>query len=196
MIKLQLSQTKPMITTTNTNLTLEEFLQQSETKPASEFINGKIKQKPIPQGEHSCIQIELCTAINQLTQSQKIAYALPELRCTFGNRSIVPDVVVFQWERIPRTEKGRIANRFNTYPDWSIEILSPRQSSIAVLDNLLFCSEYGTQLGWLINPEEEVIVIVFSEQKVKVFKAEDTLPVLENVELKLTVNDVFYWLNF
>ena len=184
-----------MITITNPSLTLEEFLQQPETKPASEFIEGQIIQKPMPQGEHSTIQAELVSIINQVTKPPKIAYALPELRCTFGGRSVVPDVVVFEWERIPRTEKGRIANRFNTYPDWSIEILSPDQSYIKVLDNLLFCSEYGTQLGWLINPEEEVILVVFSEQKVKLFKGEDILPVLENIDLTLTVNDIFSWLS-
>ena len=48
-----------MITTIDASLTLEEFLQQPETKPASEFINGKIRQKPMPQGEHSTIQAEL-----------------------------------------------------------------------------------------------------------------------------------------
>lgn len=184
-----------MITTIDASLTLEEFLEQPETKPESEFINETIIQKPMPQGEHSRIQIKLCTAINQITEAQKIAYALPELRCTFGNQSIVPDVAVFKWERIPRTETGRIANRFNTYPDWGIEILSPEQSYLKVLDKLLFCSEYGTQLGWLINPEEEVILLVFSEQKVKLFHGEDILPVLENIDLKLTVNDIFSWLS-
>ena len=184
-----------MITTTNLSLTLEEFVQQPETKPASEFIEGKIIQKPMPQGEHSRLQIKLCTAINQVTETKKIAYALPELRCTFGNRSIVPDVVVFRWDRIPRNEKGRIANRFNTYPDWSIDILSPAQSYTKVLDNLLFCSQHGTKLGWLINPEEEVIFVVLKEQKVQLLREEDVLPVLENIDLKLTVNDVFAWLN-
>lgn len=178
-----------------TSLTLEEFLQQPESKPASQFINGKIEQKPMPQGEHSTIQAELVSTINQIAKPKKIAYALPELRCTFGGRSIVPDVVIFSWERIPRTEKGRIANHFNTYPDLSIEILSPDQSSLKVLDNLLFCSEYGTQLGWLINPEEEMILVVFPEQKVKLFKGDDILPMLDKIDLKLTVNDVFNWLN-
>ncbi len=114
----------------------------------------------------------------------EITYALPELRCNFGDRSLVPDVVVFQWERIPRTEKGRIANRFNTYPDWSIEILSPAQSYLKVLDNLLFCSQYGTKLGWLIPPEEEFILVVFPEQKVKLFKAHDSLPVFRKYRAK------------
>ncbi len=29
-------------------LTLEEFLQQPETKPASEFVDGRVEQKPMP----------------------------------------------------------------------------------------------------------------------------------------------------
>ncbi len=33
-------------------LTLEEFLKLPETKPAREYIDGKIIQKPMPQGKH------------------------------------------------------------------------------------------------------------------------------------------------
>jgi Uma2 family endonuclease len=183
-----------MITTARNRLTLEEFLRQPETKPASEFINGEIQQKAMPQGEHSRLQIKLCTGINQVAKEQKIAYALPELRCTFSERSLVPDVVIFYWDRIPRKELGRIANRFNTYPDWAIEILSPGQSQMKVLDNLLHCSKSGTKLGWLINPEEEIILAVFPEQKVELYQGQDVLPVLENIDLNLTVNDIFTWL--
>ena len=78
------------------SLTLEEFLTRPETKPACESINGKIIQKPLPQGEHSLLQGKLCETINKATNSDQIAYAVPELRCTFGGRSIVPDLVVFR----------------------------------------------------------------------------------------------------
>ena len=110
--------------------------------------------------------------------------------------SIVPDVVVSEWDRISLTDTGKIANRINTYPDWCIEILSPEQSLTQVLDKLLCCSEIGTQLGWLINPEEEVIFAILPEQKLRLFKNDDTLPVLEKIDLKLTVNEVFNWLKF
>lgn len=185
-----------MVTTVKPKLTLENFLQQPETKPASEFIDGKITQKPMPQGQHSVIQSELVSIINQTAKSDKIAYAFPELRCNFESRSIVPDVVVLQWDRIPLTDTGKIANRINIYPDWCIEILSPEQSLTQVLDKLLFCSQIGTQLGWLINPEEEAIFAILPEQKLRLFKNDDTLPVLEKVNLKLTVNEVFNWLKF
>lgn len=131
--------------TLESRLTLAAFLEQPETKPASEFISEEIIQKPTPQGEHSLIQIELCKAIDQVVQPQKIAKAFPELRCTFGGVSIVPDISVFRWEKIPTQPSGQIANRFNIHPDWAIEILSPDQSLTKVLRSLLHCSQHGTE---------------------------------------------------
>jgi len=61
-----------------------------ETKPASEYIDGQVYQNPMPK-EQQHIQIELASAINQVGKPQK-AYALTELRCTFGGGSIVPDI--------------------------------------------------------------------------------------------------------
>ena len=37
-------------------MTLEEFLKLPETKPASEYIEGEIIQKPMPKTKHSCLQ--------------------------------------------------------------------------------------------------------------------------------------------
>jgi Uma2 family endonuclease len=127
-------------------ITLETFLELPETKPASEYIDGQINQKPMPQAEHSLLQVELCNTINYVTKPQKIALALPELRCVFDGAAIAPDVAVFRWERIPPQESGRIANRFESHPDWAIEILSPNQSQIKVLRNLLHCCKNGTEL--------------------------------------------------
>lgn len=92
---------------------LPEFLALPETKPASEYINGKIHQKPMPQGKHSTLQGRLVAEINRVGQSEKLAYAFPELRCTFGDRSLVPDIAVFEWANIPVDENGEIQNRFS-----------------------------------------------------------------------------------
>ncbi|MEL6320607.1 MAG: Uma2 family endonuclease, partial [Cyanobacteria bacterium J06626_14] len=86
------------------SMTLAEFLLLPETKPASEYIDGHIIQKPMPQGKHSAIQGELVSAINGVVKSKRIARAFPALRCTFGDRSTVPDLAVFLWNRIPREE--------------------------------------------------------------------------------------------
>lgn len=183
------------MTTAVKSITLEEFLELPETEPASEYIDGQISQKPMPQGKHSLIQLEICGAINRVAKPPKIALALPELRCTFGGATIVPDVAVFSWERIPKEESGRIANRFESHPDWTIEILSPEQSQTKVLRNLLHCSRNGTELGWLILPDEDSILTVFPNQRIELFEGKDQLPVLNNIDLSLTVEQVFSWLS-
>jgi Uma2 family endonuclease len=117
-----------MVVTVNNSLTLREFLQLPETKPSQEFIDGQIIPKPMPQGKHSTIQGDLVPAINASLKPQQIARAYPQLRCTFGSRSLVPDVSVFLWENIPRDGEGKVLNTFAIAPDWLIEILSPDQN--------------------------------------------------------------------
>jgi Uma2 family endonuclease len=166
-----------MIQTPTQPITLEEFLQLPETKPASEFIHGQIIQKPMSQGEHSTLQVELCKRIDRVAEEPRIAKAFSELRCTFGGASVIPDVSVFRWQRIPRSPSGRVANRFELHPDWAIffqkrsanEILSPDQSQTKVLENLLHCSQHDTELGWLLAPDDESILAVFPEFRVKFY---------------------------
>jgi Uma2 family endonuclease len=182
------------MTISTSSLTLEEFLKLPETKPASEFINGQVIQKPMPQGEHSLLQGTLCETINQEAKAAKIAMAFPELRCTFAGQSVIPDVAVFRWDRILRKASGRIENRFTIHPDWSIEILSPEQSQTRVLINLLHCVQNGTELGWLIDPDEETVLVVWPDQRVEVLQGESLLPVIDDLNLSLTASQLFDWL--
>jgi Uma2 family endonuclease len=176
-------------------LTLEEFLKLPETKPASEYFEGEICQKSMPQGEHSILQMRLGTAINEVALPNKLVYAFPELRCTFGGRSIVPDLSVFIWDRIPKTPQGKIANKFEIQPDWIVEILSPEQSTNKVIKKILFCLQQGTKLGWLIDPEDKSILIFQPNQLPEIKSETEILPVLEVLaDWQLSVNEVFQWL--
>jgi Uma2 family endonuclease len=74
-----------------------------------------------------------------MTVATTPTYAFPELRCSFGKRSIVPDIAVFQWVIIPFDADGEVPNDFLLCPDWTIEILSPEQSSNRVTGNILYC---------------------------------------------------------
>jgi Uma2 family endonuclease len=192
----QSSGKSPMVQTPAKSLSLDEFLKLPETKPASEYIDGQIIQKPMPQGKHSRLQNKLATAINECSEQQKLALALPELRCSFGVRSIVPDVAVFQWHRIPIDEDGDIANAFDTCPDWTIEILSPDQSPTKVINNILYCLNAGCQMGWLIDPQVKSIQIYPAKQQpIALEEPNDRLLVPEFCpQLSLTLGDVFGWL--
>jgi Uma2 family endonuclease len=185
-----------MVRTPSKSITLEEFLALPETKPASEYIDGQIIQKPMRKGKHSVIQGELILAINSVFKSQKTARAFPELRCIFGGRSTVPDLAVFTWDRIPRDENGEIANAFNLAPDWTIEILSPDQSQTKVTRNILHCLDHGTQLGWLIDPSEQSVLVYFPQQKPAFLAVTtDTLPVPQFANMfQLSLGELFGWL--
>jgi Uma2 family endonuclease len=177
-------------------VSLAEFLVLPDTKPASEFIDGAIVQKPMPQPEHSRIQYKLCAAINQAAEAAKIACAFPELRCVCGDDGIVPDVAVFRWERMLFEPDGRLARRFDIYPDWSIEILSPEQRRAKVLPKIINCCQQGTELGWLIDPSEAAIWVVFPDRQIEIFTDDTRLPVLSSIDLNLTATEIFDWLKF
>jgi Uma2 family endonuclease len=186
-----------MVQTPSRTLTLAEFLQLSETKPASEYIDGQIIQKPMPQGKHSVIQGELVPAINGVVKSKRIARAFPELRSTFGGRSTVPDIAVFLWGRIPRDENGEVANAFSAAPDWTIEILSPDPSQTKVTKNILHCLQHGTQMGWFIDPDEQTVFVYRPKQEPEVLDEPDNIVSVPSFasELQLTIKDLFAWLS-
>ena len=190
----------------NPTLTLSDFLALTyiEDSPAWEYVNGTITQKPMPQGQHSQLQYRLCEAINQVAEPSRFAYALPELRCTLPERSLVPDICVFRWQRIPLTSTGEIANQFETFADWVIEILSPQQNMSKVMKNILYCLDQGSELGWLINPEERSILVLLAQKAPQCYltddpesnNAQEILPVLSGLDLTLTAEQIFSWLKF
>ncbi|MEM9218039.1 MAG: Uma2 family endonuclease [Cyanobacteria bacterium P01_F01_bin.150] len=177
-------------------LTLDDFLALPETKPANEYIDGQIIQKPMPQGKHSRIQAEGISTINGAVKSSRVACAFPELRCTFGGRSTVPDIAVFTWDRIPRDQTGEIANVFPLAPDWTIEILSPDQSHTKVTKNILHCIKHGTAMGWLIDPDEKTVFVYRPKQEIEVFDTVDAIVPMPDfmIPLALTIDQIFGWL--
>ncbi|MBD2176563.1 Uma2 family endonuclease [Pseudanabaena sp. FACHB-1998] len=182
-----------MVKIVNKPVTLAKFLQQPEVKPACEYIAGQIIQKPMPKGKHSTLQGELVSTINGTLKLQNIAWAFPELRCTFGDRSIVPDIAIFVWDRIPSDDDGEISNTFAIAPDWAIEILSPDQSHTRVTKNILHCLKHGTQMGWLLYPHEKTVLVYRPKQEIEVFDDPEALipvPIFAQ-EIQITVRELF-----
>ena len=175
------------------NLTLEEFLKQPdlEQSPVWEYVEGRAIQKNIPEFRHSILQKQLLKKIDDPNGKY---LTLPELRCTFGGRSIVPDIVVISWDKVQLNPFGEPEDNFTQPPDWSIEILSPDQNTNRVIDNILHCLQHGSQLGWLLDPDDYSILALPPQQTIKIFRGTQQLPVLPNINLKLTAQKVFSWL--
>ena len=182
-------------------LTLEEFLKLPyvEDSPAWEYMNGGAIQKPMPKTRHSILQKRLLQEVD--THSSDYT-ALPELRCTFGGRSVVPDIAVAAWNRIQINENGEPEDNSTQAPDWAIsfarakgnEILSPDQKATRVIDNLLHCLKHGCQLGWMLDPDDYSVLVLAPQQEVDIVRGDRRLPVIQGVNLSITAEQVFAWL--
>ncbi len=97
-------------------------------------------------------------------------------------------------EHIDFDENGESVDDVLVAPDWTIEILSPDQSSNRVTGNILHCLKHNCQLGWLIDPSDRSILVFQPKQQPELRRGKDDLLVLDEIELKLTVEEVFGWL--
>jgi Uma2 family endonuclease len=169
-------------------ITLEEFSQRPnlEESPAWELFNGQVLQKSMPTFHHSRLQKHLVAEIDAVNSPYE---AFPELRCILTQNSVVPDIVILHQTRIPTYNEP-----IQGAPNWLIEILSPDQSTTKLIEKIQTCLDEGTQLGWLIDSQEAAIMVFLPNQSLRVLKGDSLLPVLSELTLQLTPNQIFGWL--
>lgn len=142
---------------TGRRLTLEEFLTLPEEKPALEYIDGEVAQKVSPKYRHIRLQFGFAELVNRVTIPRRIARAEPELRVNFGGRSVVPDVSIFTWERIPEDEHGEVQDDVFIAPDIAVEVRSPGQ---LVRDQVERCRWYvanGVRPSIFVNTQARYV---------------------------------------
>ena len=171
---------------------LEAFLELPEVKPALEYLEGVVSQKVSPKTRHSKLQAQFVERINGFARPQRLAEAYPELRLTFAGASTVPDVSVLRWNRIPYDEKGTLVDDLFLAPDIAIEIVSPGQSTNALIDRCLWYVSHGAQIALLSDPDDESVVAFRQGQEPRVQRGperidlDDVLPGFE-----LVVDELF-----
>ncbi len=173
-------------------LTLAEFLELPEQEPPLEFEEGTVVPKVSPRGKHSLLQFAFCQLINQFAQPRRLALAFPELRTSFGGRSVVPDVSVYRWDRIPTDSDNNVANEFSEPPDLAIEIVSPDQSVNALIERCVWYVAHGVKAALLVDPSNRSIVVFRSDHLPSVGRGPDEIDVADVLPgFQLTVERLF-----
>jgi Uma2 family endonuclease len=101
----------------------------------------------------------------------------------------VPDIVITRINRLPTTNQP-----LEGAPDWLIEILSPDQRSTKIITKIQTCLEEGTQLAWLIDPLEEIILVFQPHHPLIISRGDSLLAVPEDLPLTLSAQEIFSWL--
>ncbi len=137
--------------------TLQAFLALPEQEPALEYEAGVVTQKVAPKARHSRLQYTVAEWFNRFGEPRKLALAFPELRTTFAGASLVPDVAVYRWERLPIDASGELVDDVLTPPDVAVEIASPGQSRARLARRCRWYVEHGVSLGLLLDPEDRTV---------------------------------------
>ena len=173
-------------------MTLDEFLALPETKPAFEYVNGVVKQKVAPQGQHVLLQLNFANRVNAVTKPRKLALALPELRTTYAGLSRVPDVAIYLWDRIPRLPNGRIANRFTEPPDIAVEIVAPGQTATDLVSKCIWFVKNGVRIALIADPDQDTVLRFRPDSLPDVLSGDDRIDLDEVLPgFELTVNQLF-----
>lgn len=173
-------------------LTLAEFLALPEEKPALEYVAGVVTRKVSAGIEHSMLQARLVELVNRFGEPRRLVMAVFELRATFGGASVVPDVAVLRWERIPHTPTGRLGGDLTEPPDIAVEIVSPGQSVNALIRRCLWYVANGVPLALLIDPEDESIVLFRPGAEPVGFPGSDSIDLGEVIpDFTLSLADLF-----
>jgi Uma2 family endonuclease len=177
-----------MVLATLQSVNLDQFSQlpNIEESPAWELLNGRVLQKPMPTFHHSRLQKRLVSAIDN---ANSVYEAFPELRCILSQNSVVPDVTIIHQNRLPTANEPIYGA-----PDWLIEILSPDQSTTKLITKIQACLAEGTEIGWLIDSQEQVVMIFLPNQPLQLLKDDSFLPTLNGISVQLTPNQVFSWI--
>lgn len=85
-----------------------------------------------------------------------------------------PDVALVSYDRWPRSSRVPSRSAWNVVPDLAIEVVSPSNTSIEVLEKLEEYAAAGVRLVWLVYPVQELIHI-WSADRGSILRRGDTL---------------------
>ncbi len=133
------------ITPQASGTSVEEYL-ATTYKPACEYLDGVLRQKPMPTRKHGLLQARLIQLIANGYQGLE-----PESEVTVRIREgkyFIPDVIV--------QRRDHIQDPYPTEPvHLCIEILSPDDR---MSETLAKCEEYhawGVAMTWIVDPDSE-----------------------------------------
>jgi Uma2 family endonuclease len=173
-------------------LTLKQFLDMTERKPALGYADGRVAPKFGGDLPHSALMGHLATVIDDFAQPRRMALAFPELRVTFAGLSFVPDVAVLRWERIPRTLTGEIGDDVTTAPDVAFEITSPDEPISALARK---CERYvanGVTVALMVDVGRRLVRLFRPDQPESVLRGSDAIDLQDVMPgFELAVDEVF-----
>lgn len=169
------------------DITVDE-LERLALPATAELYEGRLVFK-MASPLHGAIQSNIITQLGKYLEQNPLGALLTETHFKLwperNNRARVPDVSFVLTERLPEDMLHYPAMA----PDLAVEILSPTDNFLEVMDKVDEYLEQGTKIVWLVIPQKKEVLICTAEGK---HSARETLTAPELLPgLEISLKKVF-----
>lgn len=134
-----------------------------ETKPALEWVNGRVLQKVSPQRKHALAQMEFTTALAAWAKENRCGMVGPEWEFRIqppgeARRPLVPDVAYISYARLPHDDEAA-ADIPRVAPDAVVEVISPHDRPADIAEKVRVYLASGTGVVFLVDTEARLVTV-------------------------------------
>jgi Uma2 family endonuclease len=177
--------------------TEEELMSLPQDGNKYELIGGEIEMSPTGM-EHGSISSDLSGELRNIVKERSLGLLYDSstgFRMKNGDL-LSPDISFVSIERL-RQYKHSFKKFFQGSPDLVVEVLSPNDTIEKLHYKIKTYFENDTKLLWVVNPEDETVIIYHSMQPDKTLKSGDLLDGEDIVPgFSYPVAELFAELNF
>ena len=157
------------LTPEKTNMTLEEFLESD--LEGYEYLNGELIPLAPTSVEHGYISVNLSSLLHLYVRENQLGRVLSETGFRVGERVLIPDVSFISTDQIPNDP----SKASPIPPDLAVEVVSPSDTLHRIKEKVYAYLDAGTQLVWVLAPQDKTVTIYRSETDITLLTRNDTL---------------------
>lgn len=135
-----------------------------ETKPATEWVNGRALQKMSPQRRHALAQAAFASALLTWARDQGSGRVGTEWEFRIQppgeiRRPLVPDVAYISYARLPYDAEENAADIPRIAPDVVVEVLSPGDREKDLREKIRVYLTCGTAAVFEVNTHDRMVFV-------------------------------------
>lgn len=158
-------------------LTLDEFERLPDDECRAELFRGRLVRGPPAGMDHGRLANRIAFLLTGFVDRETLGevFTADTGFVLFQNPPTVraPDIAFVSRDRLPSPKEsigfGRLA------PDLAVEIVSPSNTAIEILEKVEDYLEAGTRLVWVVEPRRRSITVYRSRSEIQLLKGDDTL---------------------
>jgi len=164
------------MTATVQTFTIEEFQNLPDDGVRRELVRGEVRELTPTNLRHLIVRHRIEWLLANFVHEHDLGIVGGEAGFVLAADPptvLAPDIVFIRHDRVPVDEEldgfGRLA------PDLAVEVVSPSNSALEMLDKTAIYLESGVRLVWIVDPVRKSIVVHHPDRTARTFVSGETI---------------------